>query len=210
MSSNALNISGCITARSTAHVPPIENPAMPQFSRCALTPKFETMNGTTSLVRWSAEFPRLPLTHSVSLLNAPPGSTNTSTGALPPCAAAKSSAVLIALPIRAQSAGVLNSPPIIITAGRGGGGLVAYQAGGRYTSSLAVPETRRGLADMHRNDRALRRDLVVALQCRDGHLIRLIGQRSGGQLIPGALHGGAVPGPQVHRQRSRQQTQRHR
>ena len=30
---------------------------------------------------------------------------------------------------------MLNSPPIIITVGNRGGGLVAYQAGGRYTSS---------------------------------------------------------------------------
>ena len=73
----------------------------------------------------------MPLTHSVSLLNAPPESTNTSTGALPPWAAAKSSIVLTALPARSQSAGVLNSPPIIITVGSLGGGLVANQAGGR-------------------------------------------------------------------------------
>ena len=42
-----------------------------------------------------------------------------------------SSALLTALPILTQSAGVLNSPPIIMIVGRGGGGLVAYQAGGR-------------------------------------------------------------------------------
>jgi hypothetical protein len=30
-STNALNISGCITARSTAHVPPIDQPVMPQL-----------------------------------------------------------------------------------------------------------------------------------------------------------------------------------
>jgi hypothetical protein len=89
------------------------------------------MNGTTSLVRWSAALPRGPLTHSVSLLNAPPESTKTNTGALPPCAAAKSSMVFTALPPRIQSAGVLNSPPIIITVGSRGGGSVAYQAGGR-------------------------------------------------------------------------------
>src|ERR1700754_5033304 len=83
MSSNALNMSGCITARSTAQVPPIDQPTTPQLEPAGLTPNFETMYGTTSLVRWSAELPRLPLTHSVSLLNAPPGSTNTNTGALP-------------------------------------------------------------------------------------------------------------------------------
>src|SRR3954469_8644445 len=93
------------------------------------------MKGTTSLVRWSAELPRGPLTHSVSLLNAPPVSTNTSTGALPPLAAAKSSTDLIALPARNQSPGGLNSPPIIINVGRWGAGFVANQAGGRYTSS---------------------------------------------------------------------------
>ena len=75
--------------------------------------------------------PRLPLTHSVSLLNAPPESTKTNTGALPPCRAAKSSIVFAALPARSQSAGVLNSPPIIITVGSGGGGLLENQAGGR-------------------------------------------------------------------------------
>jgi hypothetical protein len=75
--------------------------------------------------------PRLPSTHSVSLLKAPPASANTMTGALPWCAAAKASAVATALPARIQSAGVLNSPPIIITTGSRGGGLVAYHAGGR-------------------------------------------------------------------------------
>src|SRR6476469_10937753 len=131
MSSNALNMSGCITARSTAQVPPIDQPTMPHFERLGLTPNFETIYGTTSFVRWSAALPRLPLTHSVSLLNAPPESTKTNTGALPPCAAAKSSIVLTALPARIQSAGVLNSPPTIITVGSGGGGSVAYHAGGR-------------------------------------------------------------------------------
>ncbi|CPR07756.1 hypothetical protein BN971_01093 [Mycobacterium bohemicum DSM 44277] len=79
----------------------------------------------------------------MSLLNAPPESTNTSTGALPACAAAKSSIVLTALPARVQSAGVLNCPPIIITVGSFGGGLSpasgwcpqVNHAGGRYTSS---------------------------------------------------------------------------
>ena len=51
MSTNALNRSGCMTVRSTAQVPPIDQPATPQLARFGLTPKFETMNGTTSLVR---------------------------------------------------------------------------------------------------------------------------------------------------------------
>ena len=38
-------------------------------------------------------------------------------------------------PARIQSAGVLNGAPIIITVGNRGGGLVANQAGGRYTNS---------------------------------------------------------------------------
>jgi hypothetical protein len=67
----------------------------------------------------------------VSLLNDPPESTNTSTGALPPCAWAKESAMAAALPVRSQSAGVLNSPPIIITTGSLGAGLAANQRGGR-------------------------------------------------------------------------------
>src|SRR5690349_4619739 len=67
MSTNELNNSGCMTVRSKAHMPPIDQPTMPQFAASRLTPKFETMNGTTSLVRWSAALPRLPLTHSVSL-----------------------------------------------------------------------------------------------------------------------------------------------
>src|SRR5262245_60382655 len=131
MSWNALNISGCITVRSTAHVPPIDQPTTPQLTRFGDTRKFEIINGTTSLVRWSAAMPRVPLTHSVSLLNAPPESTNTNTGALPWWAAANSSIVSIASPAGIQSAGVLYSPPTIITVGRGGGGSVAYQAGGR-------------------------------------------------------------------------------
>ena len=39
MSTNALNISGCITVRSTAQVPPIDQPTTPQLARSALTPK---------------------------------------------------------------------------------------------------------------------------------------------------------------------------
>src|ERR1700761_7826830 len=135
ISTNALNNSGCITVRSNAQVPPIDQPTEPHCEAFGLTPKVEIMYGTTSLVRWSAAFPRLLLTHSVSLLNAPPESTNTRTGALPPCAAAKLSIVPIALPARVQSAGVLNCPPIIITVGSCGGGLLANHSGGRYTSS---------------------------------------------------------------------------
>ena len=32
MSTNALNISGCIAARSTAQVPPIDQPTIPQLA----------------------------------------------------------------------------------------------------------------------------------------------------------------------------------
>ena len=39
MSTNALNKSGCITVRSTAQVPPIDQPTTPQLARSALTPK---------------------------------------------------------------------------------------------------------------------------------------------------------------------------
>ena len=131
MSTNELNISGCMVVRSTAQVPPIDQPTIPQLARSALTPKLDFMNGTTSLVRWSAALPRGPLTHSVSLLNAPPESTNTNTGAFPWCVAAYLSMVVMALPARSQSAGVLNSPPIIITVGSFGGGLEANHAGGR-------------------------------------------------------------------------------
>src|ERR1700761_5100701 len=131
ISTNALNNSGCITVRSNAQVPPIDQPTEPHCEAFGLTPKVEIMYGTTSLVRWSAAFPRLPLTHSVSLLNAPPESTNTNTGALPPYVAASSSSFFTALPVRNQSAGVLNSPPIIITVGSRSGGLAANHAGGR-------------------------------------------------------------------------------
>src|ERR1700733_2264971 len=131
MSTKELNNSGCMTVRSSAHIPPIDQPTMPQRAGSGLTPNFEIMYGTTSLVRWSAAFPRIPLTHSVSLLNAPPESTKTNTGALPPCLAASSSIIFTALPARAQSAGVLNSPPIIITVGSGGGGLLENHAGGK-------------------------------------------------------------------------------
>src|ERR1700730_14705313 len=80
-STNELNSSGCITVRSTAQLPPLDHPPMPQLALLELTPNCEIINGTTSLVKWSAALPRLPLTHSVSLLNEPPESTNTSTGA---------------------------------------------------------------------------------------------------------------------------------
>jgi len=51
MSSNALNMSGCMTVRSTAQVPPIDQPTTPQLAQSGLTPKFEIIKGTTSLVR---------------------------------------------------------------------------------------------------------------------------------------------------------------
>src|SRR5262249_27410959 len=75
-----------------------------------------------------------PLTHSVSLLNAPLWSTQTTTGALPTCLWAKSSSIFCA-PALGQSAGWPNSAPIIITTGSAGGGLVAYHEGGRDTNS---------------------------------------------------------------------------
>src|SRR3954468_9810897 len=128
MSTKVLNNSGCITVRSTAQVPPIDQPTTPQPE--FFTPKVLVTNGGTSLVRWSAPFPRGPLTHSVSLLNAPATSTKTNTGVLPACVAAKLSRVVIALPVRGQSAGVLNSPAIIMTTGSLGA-LVANHAGGR-------------------------------------------------------------------------------
>src|ERR1700758_459476 len=147
MSTNELNSSGCITVRSTAQVPPIDHPTMPQLALAGLAPNCEIIKGTTSLVRWSAALPRLPLTHSVSLLNEPPESTNTNSGALPPCALWKSSIVLAALPVRSQSAGVLNSPAIIITTGNFGGGLLLNHAGGRYTNSVRClnPEASLGI-----------------------------------------------------------------
>src|SRR6476659_5835377 len=133
MSTKVLNNSGCITVRSTAHVPPIDQPRTPQLA--LLTPKVLATYRGTSLVRWSATLPRGPLTHSVSLLNDPPTSTKTNTGALPPCVAAKLSMVAIALPVRGQSDGVLNSPAIIVTTGSFGA-FTANHAGGRYTSSV--------------------------------------------------------------------------
>ena len=89
------------------------------------------MKGTISLVRWSAALPRLPLTHSVSLLKLPLESTKTNTGAAPPCALAYSSITPIALPVRIQLVGLLNSPAIIITTGSGGGAAPLNQTGGR-------------------------------------------------------------------------------
>src|ERR1044071_9654219 len=113
MSTKVLNSSGCITVRSTAQVPPIDQPRTPQFALAVLTPNVDSTYGGTSLVRWSATLPRGPFTHSVSLLNEPPTSTKTNTGALPPCVAANASMVATAFPVRGQSAGVLNSPAII-------------------------------------------------------------------------------------------------
>ena len=97
--------------RSTAQVPPIENPTMPQWSLSWLTPNRAVMNGTTSPVRWSAALPRGPLTPSSVVLERTPVSTKTNTGALPRWVAAKRSIVLTASPCRIQSAGVLNWPP---------------------------------------------------------------------------------------------------
>src|ERR1700759_4052406 len=82
ISTNVLNNSGCITVRSTAHVPPIDQPTTPQLA--FWTPNVDSTNGGTSLVRCEATLPRGPSTHSVWLLNEPPTSTKTNTGALPP------------------------------------------------------------------------------------------------------------------------------
>ena len=130
MSTNELNNSGCIAVRSTAQVPPIENPTIPQCSLLADPElcRHERHDVSSEVVGGVA---RGPLTHSVSLSNEPPVSTKTNTGALPPCVAAKRSIVLTASPCRIQSAGVLNWPPIIITVGSVGGGLVEYHVGGR-------------------------------------------------------------------------------
>src|SRR4029077_46430 len=133
MSTKVLNNSGCITVRSTAQVPPIDQPTTPQLA--VWTPKVDTAYGGASLVRWSATLPRGPLTHSVSLLNEPPTSTKTNTGALPLWAAANLSIGAIASPVRGQSDGVLNSPAIIMTTGSFGA-FAANHAGGRYTSSV--------------------------------------------------------------------------
>ncbi len=42
-STNALNMSGCKTVKSTAQVPPMDQPATPQLDRSGLTPKVETI-----------------------------------------------------------------------------------------------------------------------------------------------------------------------
>ncbi|SKV11485.1 Uncharacterised protein [Mycobacteroides abscessus subsp. abscessus] len=131
MSTNALKVSGCITVKSSAQVPPIDHPATPHWLLSSPTRKFEVTYGTTSLTRWSAALPRRPFTHSVSLLNAPVASANTSTGAYPPCPAAKSSAACVAWPAHIQSAGVFSADPIINTAGSRGAGLRPNHAGGR-------------------------------------------------------------------------------
>src|ERR1700737_785100 len=108
MSTKVLNNSGCVTVKSTAHVPPIDQPRTPQLA--LLTPKVLVTYGGTSLVKWSATLPLGPLTHSVSLLNDPPTSTKTNTGALPPCAAAKLSMGAIAFPVRGKPEGGLIRP----------------------------------------------------------------------------------------------------
>lgn len=41
ISTNALNISGSFAVSTTAQVPPIDHPRMPQLDRFGLTPKFE-------------------------------------------------------------------------------------------------------------------------------------------------------------------------
>ncbi|SHW46695.1 Uncharacterised protein [Mycobacteroides abscessus subsp. abscessus] len=66
----------------------------------------------------------------MSLLNEPPASTNTMTGAFPPCWLAKASATSTAFPLRIQSLGVLNSPPIIMMVGNSVR-VESNQAGGR-------------------------------------------------------------------------------
>ena len=65
----------------------------------------------------------------------------------------------------------------------------------------AVLEARCTVADLHGHHRALRGDLVPLLHRRDGHLIRLVGQRACGQLVPCRLDGREVSDPQVQCQR---------
>src|SRR5271165_1381279 len=50
-STKALNRSGCITVKSTAQVPPIDQPTTPQLAAPELVPNVELTYGTTSLVR---------------------------------------------------------------------------------------------------------------------------------------------------------------
>src|ERR1700754_3913137 len=135
MSSKVENMSGCITVRSMAHVPPMDQPTTPQFAGSDDAPNREITNGRTSFVRWSAAFPRGPFTHSVSLLKLPLESTKMNSGAAPPCFLAYSSITPIALPVRIQLVGLLNSPAIIITAGSRGGASPVNQIGGRYAYS---------------------------------------------------------------------------
>src|ERR1700752_1513405 len=135
MSSKVVNRSGCITVRSMAHVPPMDQPTTPHCERSGDAPNRDTTNGRTSLVRWSAASPRGPFTHSVSLLKFPLESTNTNRGAAPACALANSSITDTAFPVRTQLVGLLNSPAIIITTGRGGGAVPVNQIGGGETYS---------------------------------------------------------------------------
>ena len=131
MSSNALNMSGCITARSTAQVPPIDQPD----------------DAPVGAVGAHAEV-RNHIRHNIfgEVVGGVAAAAVDAFGVVVERAAGvdedqhrRVAAVrgrevvdrLDRVAARSQSAGVLNSPPIIITVGSGGGGLVAYQAGGR-------------------------------------------------------------------------------
>src|ERR1700722_12106525 len=141
--------------------------------------------------------------------NAPPESTNTSTGALPPCVAAKASSVLTALPARSQSVGVLNSAAIIITAGSRGGGLLTNHPR-QIHQLVTVVEIRRRSGNGHRHHNTVNRHHTLELHRGNGGPVSLIRQRTPGQLIPGSGNGREVPHPPIDRQRATEQTQRYR
>ena len=120
----------------------------------------------------------------------------------------------MALPARSQSAGVLNSPPIIITVGSCGGGTGGEPRRRQVDEFAAVLEMRRRRRNRHRHDAALGRQDVLGLGLAAIAVTRgrvgLVGQRAGGQLVPRGLHGREIADPEVERQRRAEQTQRHR
>ena len=69
-------------------------------------------------------------------------------------------------------------------------------------------EMRRVVGDRHRHKAAVLELRAVGRHRVNGGQVRLVGQRTGGELIPRGLHGGEVADPQVEHQSRAEQTQR--
>src|SRR6478735_8524061 len=113
-----------------AHVPPKENPPTAQWLWLVSTARVELIHRGTSCDRYVSAFAILLSMHMVLADCDPLGSGMTTTGATPPCAAAKESMWPRIAPPVSQSAGPPGCPATRTSTGSAGR-LAAKYAGGR-------------------------------------------------------------------------------